>query len=105
MGAITVSSGVTLSHSTKSTYDLTVTATDVAMNEATTTVTIRVSAPPDTTAPVFGETLYAFNVAPSAAASTVIGTISATDNRSTTLTYSLTGPGHDKFAIDATRAS
>ena len=97
MGQITVSTGVTLSHSTRPTYSLMVTATDGAGNVATTTVTITVL--PDTTMPVFDETTYAFEVDDGSVAGTAVGSVSARD--ASTLTYSLTGDGHADFTIDA----
>ena len=62
-------------------------------------MTITVS---DTSVPVFGSTPYTFDVADGSGTGTAVGTISASDNVSGTLTYALTGDGHDKFAIAAT---
>ena len=55
---------------------------------------------PTNTAPVFGETSYAFSDL-AIASGTVIGTVDATDADNDTLTYSITGTDASKFDIDA----
>ena len=55
---------------------------------------------PTNTAPVFGETSYAFSDL-AIASGTVIGTVDATDADNDTLTYSITGTDASKFNIDA----
>ena len=55
---------------------------------------------PTNTAPVFGETSYAFSDL-AIASGTVIGTVDATDADNDTLTYSITGTDASKFDIDS----
>ena len=55
---------------------------------------------PTNTAPVFGETSYAFSDL-AIASGTVIGTVDATDADNDTLTYTITGTDASKFNIDA----
>ena len=99
MGQITVSSGVSLSQSRKSTYRLTVTATDAAMNEASAAVTIIVISglPPSFTFPS-GASSFAFDVAENAIVGAVVGTVTATGD---VLTYRLRGMNRTDFTIDS----
>ena len=106
MGQITVSSGSTLSFATKPSYMLSVTVTDGAGNTATADVNITVTVS-DTTPPSFTSggpfTFEVVDGSAGAASGAVIGTaITATDNTSSPLTYSLTGDGHADFRIDGT---
>ena len=99
MGQITVSSGVSLSFATRPTYNLMVTATDAAMNEASAAVTIIVISglPPRFTFPS-GASSFAFKVAENALPAGVVGIITATGD---VLTYSLAGDDHTDFTIDS----
>ena len=83
---------------------LRVTVRDLRDNEITAGVNITVTGP-DTTPPRFtfpsGEISFVFGIADGSVAATVVGTITATDDVSSTLTYSLAGNNHTDFTIDA----
>ena len=64
-----------------------------------TSVTLRLRAPNN--APEFSVELAAFTVPENSAADTVVGTVTATDDDSDTLTYSLEGTDAASFAIDS----
>ena len=99
-GEITVESTADLDFEdeTKNSFELAIVAT-VGSFSANLRLNIEVT-DVDEVAPVFDPTSYAFDVLPGSVANTVVGTVSATDDVSSTLTYSLTGTENEKFAID-----
>ena len=100
-GQISTKSGVTLDADTKSTYTVTVVATDNKQGRATIAVTITVVA---NNPPVFSGSPRAFTVRDNASAGTSIGNpVTATDADSEdTLTYTLGGTSAASFGIGST---
>ncbi len=98
-GAITVAAGATLNFEGTNTWNLTATASDGTLS---TTAPVVISLTNVNESPVFSPTSYSFSIAENSAASTAVGTVTATDpDASTTLTYSLSGTGASNFVINA----
>ena len=97
-GAITVAAA--LDFETRSTYSLTVQASDSESAASTLTVTVTVTDVAEP--PVFGATSYAFSVAEDAAEDAAVGTVSATVRANGAVTYAITA-GNDSgaFAVDS----
>ncbi len=99
-GAITVAAGATLNFEGTNTWSLTATVSDGTLS-ATAPVTINLTNVNE--APVFNPASYTFSLPENSAASTAVGTVTATDpDAGTTLTYSLSGTGSSNFVINST---
>ena len=100
-GDNTYSMEITAPATGSGTVDITVAADRVTPGNNSDSVSFTYAPPtPTNTAPVFGETSYAFSDL-AIASGTVIGTVDATDADNDTLTYSITGTDASKFNIDA----
>ena len=98
-GAITVAGA--LDYETDSSYALTVKADDGNGGTDTAAVDITVTDVDENSPPEFGSASYAFSIAEDAAVGDAVGSVSATDGDSDSLTYTITAGNEDgKFAIN-----
>ena len=95
-GTVTLASG--LDYETATAYAITLTASDGA-NSVSETLTINVGDINE--APSLTNSLAASSFAENVTTGTTIATASASDPESQTITYSLSGTGSDKFAVDS----
>ena len=95
-GTVTLASS--LDYETATSYDITLTASD-GDNTVSETLTINVGDINE--APTVSTTLAAESVAEDAPTGTTVATSSASDPKSNTISYSLSGPGSNNFSVDA----
>ena len=98
-GAITVAAA--LDYETTASYTLTVRADDGNSGTTTATATVSVTEVNENSPPVFGSFSYDFSIAEDASVGDAVGSVSATDPDSDTVSYAITvGNGDGKFALD-----
>ena len=98
-GAVTTAAA--LDYENTSSYALAVQADDGNGGTATATVNVSVTDVDENSAPEFGSDSYNFSVAEDAATGSAVGSVSATDADSDTLSYTITAGNADgRFAID-----
>jgi hypothetical protein len=95
-GNITLAAG--LDYETATSYSLTLSASD-GVNTTTNSLTITIDDVNE--APSLSNSLAAASFAENVSTGTTIATTSATDPEAQTITYSLSGTGSDKFAVDS----